>query len=286
MNRFFLIPNPQKDADLKVTREAACVLLRAGAIVYLRLPYARQLADLSVTSLPEDELPNDAEAIITIGGDGTVLEASRTAMQLGIPLLGINLGRLGYMADVEPAQLSTLVSLLNDQFILRKMMTLRVALQRQGKDWVLPRLAVNDVVFYRPPMGHLVTMGLSSSTSKTVIKYMADGLILATPIGSTAYSLSAGGPVLSSDVAAICATPVCPHSFFNRSLLYSADDTLCVRNLSEEQNITVTIDGRENILLEPGDCVMVERSDIPFYIISLQKKDFISVLQQKMKSAE
>lgn len=286
MKRFFFIPNPKKDADLAITRKAAHVLIEAGATVYLRLPYAGQLADLSVTPIGEGELPTDAEAIITIGGDGTVLEASRTAMQLGIPLLGINLGRLGYMADVEPTQLSALTSLLDDRFSLREMMTLRVTLQRQGKAWILPRLAVNDVVFYRPPMGHLVTMGLSSSASETEIKYMADGLILATPIGSTAYSLSAGGPVLSSEVAAICATPVCPHSFFNRSLLYSADDTLCVRNLSEEQNVTVTIDGRENILLEPGDHVLVERSNIPFYIISLRKKDFISVLQQKMKTAE
>ena len=115
---------------------------------------------------------------------------------------------------------------------------------------------------------------------------MADGLILATPIGSTAYALSAGGPILSSEVEAICATPICPHSFFNRSLLYGATETLCVRNLSEEDNITVTVDGRENIYLEPQDSVIVERSDQPFYIISFDKKDFISVLQQKMKTAE
>ena len=285
MNRFFLIPNPKKDEMLTVTRAAAEVLLNAGAVVYMREPFA-SLCDGRVTRIGENEYPTDAEAIITVGGDGTVLEASRMAMRLQIPLLGINLGRFGYMAELEPQRLCDLRLLMTGAFSLRELMTLRVKLVRQGKEWNLPRMAVNDVVFYRSAIGHMVTLGLSSLSTNNEVKYMADGLILATPIGSTAYALSAGGPILSSEVAAICATPICPHSFFNRSLLYGATETLCVRNLSEEDNITVTVDGRENIYLEPQDSVIVERSDQPFYIISFDKKDFISVLQQKMKTAE
>lgn len=285
MKRFLLIPNPQKDDMLSCTRQAAGILLDAGATVYMRQPFAA-LCDARVTVLPENELPTDAEAIITVGGDGTVLEASRTALRLGIPLLGINLGRFGYMAELEPDRLTDLKRLLNDEFSLRELMTLRVSLIRNGKRWELPRLAVNDVVLYRSSIGHMVTLGLSSVSTKSEVKYMADGLILATPIGSTAYSLSAGGPVLSSEVAAICATPICPHSLFNRSLLYSEHETLCVRNLSERDSISVTIDGRENIYIEPQDSVIVEKSPIPFYNISFDKKDFISVLQQKMKTAE
>ncbi|MBQ8351733.1 MAG: NAD(+)/NADH kinase [Clostridia bacterium] len=285
MNRFFFIPNPKKDDMLTCTRAAAAFLLDAGATVYMREPFAA-LCDVRICAVKEEELPPDAEAIITVGGDGTVLEASRIALRLGIPLLGINLGRFGYMAELEPDHISDLRKLLTDSFSLRELMTLRVTLVRQGKEWVLPRPAVNDVVFYRSSIGHMVTLGLSSVSTKNKVKYMADGLILATPIGSTAYSLSAGGPVLSSEVAAICATPICPHSFFNRSLLYSAGETLCVRNMSDEDGITVTIDGRENLYLEPQDSVIVEQSSTPFYIISFDKKDFISVLQQKMKTAE
>lgn len=285
MKRFFLIPNPQKDDMLSCTRAAAVVLLDAGATVYMQEPFAG-LCDARISKIKEGELPPDAEAIITVGGDGTVLEASRIALRLGIPLLGINLGRFGYMAELEPERLADLCKLLSDDYSLRELMTLRVSLVRKGQTWVLPRLAVNDVVFYRSAIGHMVTLGLSSVSTKSEVKYMADGLILATPIGSTAYSLSAGGPVLSSEVAAICATPICPHSFFNRSLLYSASEILCVRNLSAEDGITVTIDGRENMYLEPQDSVIVERSETPFYIISFHKKDFISVLQQKMKTAE
>ena len=285
MNRFFLMPNPKKDEELAVTRKAAALLLDAGATVYMREPFA-SLCDARVCALAEGELPPDAEALITVGGDGTVLEGARTAIRLGIPLLGINLGRLGYMAELEPDRLDDLRRLLEDSFLLRELMTLRVTLVRKGKPWPIPRLAVNDVVFYRSAIGHVVTLGLSSLSTKNEVKYMADGLILATPIGSTAYSLSAGGPVLSSEVAAICATPICPHSFFNRSLLYGAQEVLCVRNMSVEDGITVTVDGRENIFLEPQDSVLVERSQTPFYIISFDKKDFISALQQKMKTAE
>lgn len=285
MNRFFIIPNLQKDEGLCVTRAAASVLLDAGATVYMRAPLAA-VCDGRIIELEESALPTDAEAVITVGGDGTVLEASRIALRLRVPLLGINLGRLGYMAELEPDRLEELHRLLRDDFSLRELMTLRVSLERNGQRWELPRLAVNDVVFYRSSIGHVVTLGLSSVSTKNEVKYMADGLILATPIGSTAYSLSAGGPVLSSEVSAICATPICPHSFFNRTLLYGDGETLRVRNLAEDDNITVTIDGRENIYLEPQDCVVVEKAPVAFYIISFDKKDFISVLQQKMKIAE
>ncbi len=285
MNRFFMIPNLQKDEGLCVTRAAASVLLDAGATVYMRAPLAT-VCDRRIIELEESALPTDAEAVITVGGDGTVLEASRIALRLRVPLLGINLGRLGYMAELEPDRLEELHRLLQDDFSLRELMTLRVSLERNGQRWELPRLAVNDVVFYRSSIGHVVTLGLSSVSTKNEVKYMADGLILATPIGSTAYSLSAGGPVLSSEVSAICATPICPHSFFNRTLLYGDGETLRVRNLAEDDNITVTIDGRENIYLEPMDCVVVEKAPVSFHIISFDKKDFISVLQKKMKIAE
>ncbi|MBO5050666.1 MAG: NAD(+)/NADH kinase [Clostridia bacterium] len=285
MNRFFMIPNLQKDEGLCVTRAAASVLLDAGATVYMRAPLAT-VCDRRIIELEESALPTDAEAVITVGGDGTVLEASRIALRLRVPLLGINLGRLGYMAELEPDRLEELHRLLQDDFSLRVLMTLRVSLERNGQRWELPRLAVNDVVFYRSSIGHVVTLGLSSVSTKNEVKYMADGLILATPIGSTAYSLSAGGPVLSSEVSAICATPICPHSFFNRTLLYGDGETLRVRNLAEDDNITVTIDGRENIYLEPMDCVVVEKAPVSFHIISFDKKDFISVLQKKMKIAE
>lgn len=285
MKRFFLIPNPKKDQTLEVTRASAELLLNAGATVYIREPYAAA-CDSRVSAVKETELPTDAEALIAIGGDGTVLEASRIALRLRIPLLGINLGRLGYMAELEPEQITELRRLLSNDYAIRELMTLRVTLVRRGQRWELPRFAVNDVVFYRSTIGHVVTLGLSSLSSKKEVKYMADGLILATPIGSTAYSLSAGGPVLSSEVAAICATPICPHSFFNRSLLYGEKEVLCVRNMSGEDGITLTVDGRENICLEPQDSVVVERSPLSLQIISFDKKDFISVLHQKMISAE
>ncbi len=282
MKKFFLIPNPQKDPLLEVTRQAVDILLEGGATVYMQSPYADAYG-ARVLALEKDMLPKDADAIITVGGDGTVLEASRLAMRLHIPLLGINMGRMGYMAELEVDRISDLRRLLEDDYILRRLMTLRVSLLRGDRMWELPRLAVNDVVFYRSMIGHVVTLGMSTANCENEVTYMADGLIIATPIGSTAYSLSAGGPVISSDLEALCVTPICPHSFFNRSLIYGPHEVLRVQNLSSEDHITVTVDGRENIHLEPQDSMVIERAETPFSIISFEKKGFAGVLQQKMK---
>lgn len=266
---------------MRVTKEVITFLLDEGATVYLSSSYAELEKD-GVVLLKEGEQPADVECVITIGGDGTVLDASRIAIRQNIPLLGINLGRLGYLAELEPEQLGTLKRLITGGYAVKKRMVLKVTLNRRGHQWVMPRMPVNDVVFYRSAIGHVVSLALVQKDSKG-IEYLADGLILSTPVGSTAYSLSAGGPILSPEVEAVCATPICPHSFYNRSLVFDIGRPLCVHNTSDTDSITVTMDGRENFLLEPGDSVTVEQAPVSLRLIAFDERNFLDLLRNKMK---
>ena len=281
LTKFYLIPNRKKDVDLSVTKQVMALLLDEGATVYLPPSYV-ELEQDGVILLKEGEQPADVECVITVGGDGTVLDASRIAMRRNIPLLGINLGRLGYLAELEPGQLHTLKKLITGGYAVKERMVLKVTLNRRGQEWMMPRMPVNDVVFYRSAIGHVVSLSLTQENSDG-IEYLADGLILSTPVGSTAYSLSAGGPILSPEVEAVCATPICPHSFYNRSLIFDVGRPLCVRNTSDTDSITVTMDGRENFLLEPGDSVTVERAPVSLRLIAFEERNFLDLLRTKMK---
>ena len=287
MKRFFLIPNPQKDADLAVTRRVLEVLCKIdGCTVYMQEPYLRLCDGEKVFVCPDGECPADAEAVLTIGGDGTVLSASRIALRRNIPLLGINLGRLGYLAELDADRVEELVRLANDDFIVRDVMVLKTSLKRGDKIWQMPRLSVNDIIFYRSATGHMIDLTLEEDGSGSM-HYLADGLVLATPTGSTAYALSAGGPILPGTFDCISATPVCPHSFFNRTVIFDGGATLTVRNNAPGgESVLVTLDGHENFMMEPYDEVIVERAPVRLAVLSPDKRNFLKTLRKKMRLTE
>lgn len=280
MKSFYLIPNPEKDFDLAVSRQALAVLLAGGATVYMDEQYAVRCE--GATPYPTEGDPEGLEAILTVGGDGTVLSASRTAIRLRVPLFGINLGRVGYLAELEPDRLSELSRLCEDKCSVRSVMTLRVRLLREGREWLLPRRVINDVVIQRAATDPSATISLSTE-GESEITYLADGLIVSTPSGSTAYSLAAGGPVLSPSLDAICATPICPHTFFNRAILFDANRELTIRNVGRAERLMVTLDGRETIELAQGEALLINRAHTTLKILSLEDYDFLGVLKRKIK---
>ena len=287
MKRFFLIPNPQKDKDLSVTRRVLAVLREIeGSTVYMQEPYLTLCDGERVFVCPDGECPPDAEAVLTIGGDGTVLNASRIALRRGIPLLGINLGRLGYLAELDADRLEELRRLADDSFVRRDVMVLKTSLKRGDKIWQMPRLSVNDIIFYRSATGHMIDLTLVEDGSGSM-HYLSDGLVIATPTGSTAYALSAGGPILPGTFDCISATPVCPHSFFNRTVIFDGGATLTVRNnASGGENVLVTLDGHENFMMEPQDEVILERASVRLAVLSPDKRNFLKTLRKKMRLTE
>ncbi len=281
MKTFFLYPNEHKDRGLRVTRCVAEALLALGGEVFAATEHLSLLPTGTVCADLQD-LPQNTDAILSIGGDGTVLAASETALLRDLPLLGINLGRRGYLAALEPTELEKLKALFMEDFYIRELIVLRISYTEKGQEHTISHAAVNDVVFHRSSIGNTVGLAFSYE-GESAVSYRGDGLILSTPTGSTAYSLSAGGPILAPGIAGITATPVCPHSFFNRPIVFGTEKRLAVYNSSEEDPVHVSVDGRANFLLHPGECVRVGADPRPLRLLAFEPYDFLGTLYKKMK---
>ena len=235
--------------------------------------------------LPLDSLYSEADILIVLGGDGTILEVARRAAQRGTPILGINLGRLGYMAELELGELSMLDRLFDGNYTLEKRAMLRVELLSANGELRSFSYALNDAVISNGSISRIVDLSLSEG-GVPVATYRADGLIIATPTGSTAYSMSAGGAVVDPRVSCVCVTPICPHSFIARPLIFSDDAVLEVRNIcAREKMLYLTVDGRMNFELYRNQTVRITKSHLQTNLIRLKSCGFYMKLRQKMGNA-
>ncbi len=235
--------------------------------------------------LPLDAVYAEADILIVLGGDGTILEAARRATHRGTPILGINLGRLGYMAEMEMSELHLLSKLFSEEYDLEKRAMLRVELLAGGELRSFC-YALNDAVICNGSVSRLVDLELSESGSK-VGTYRADGLIISTPTGSTAYSMSAGGAIVDPKVPCFCVTPICPHSFMSRPLVFADSSVLEVRNTCvREKMLYLTVDGKINFELYRNQVVRISKSSIYTNLIRLKSDGFYKKLYQKMGNSQ
>ena len=279
----YLCPNGGKDDGFTVSREVAGFLLDRGATVAVPDALLPAFAGISVRRISESP---DPELILTLGGDGTVLAASSDALARDIPLLGINMGRLGFLAELETDQLSKLEALFTGDYTVTYRMTLSVSVDLGEGETPLTQNPLNDVVFSHD-RGDGLTMLELRDQNDNVILYHADGLIIATPSGSTAYTLSAGGPIVDDSMDALCVTPVCPHSFFNRSVIFGRNTVLSVENRSPYgRDAIVSLDGRECLRLPFGSVLTVKPSNRPLKMLCLDRHAVLSTLNRKMQMAD
>ncbi len=273
MKNIVLISNRKKDKDLSISESIAELLVKAGVKVY---------SDAGICGcISYTEFPTDAEAIVVIGGDGSVIDASVKAIEADIPIVGVNLGKVGYLSEVEPENIFVLNRLLTDDFAVENKMLLTATHIKNGVYEKSERLAVNDVV-----ISHNTCLGISDfkllNKSGSYIKYRADGLIFSTPQGSTAYSLSAGGPIISHNLLSILVTPICPHSFFARSVVFSPNECIKIEN-SGDTPLTVSIDGRKFAELASGEECLVEASEKHLKMITFAENNTNSALFGRLK---
>ena len=278
MKRIALLPNPKKDPTLRVTKNIADRLLAQGAILSLPPEYRG-----AFPTLASEDFPGDPELILVIGGDGSILDASVDAIARGVPVLGVNLGRLGYLAELDPDHPELLDRLFTGDYTVREEMLLTVSILREGREIPSPRYAVNEVFASHDSAVGLATLKLLTAGGESV-SYRADGLIFSTPIGSTAYSLSAGGPIVAHSVPSITVTPVCPHSFFNRSIVFSPREEL--RLSAGEVPLGLSVDGRPFDTLYPGERCVIRRADCSLKLLTFRKNDTFSALFAKMRKLE
>ncbi len=237
----------------------------------------------SVCRVERNELTRETDLIIVLGGDGSILTAARSSSFAGVPILGINLGRLGYMSELEADELSQLEKLFTGEYTIQHRSMLDVSIRRANGTVQGRCIALNDAVV-TGSIAKMIEFELWER-EEIVTSYRADGLIVATPTGSTAYSLSAGGPVIDPRTDCICVTPVCPHSLTAKPMVFAGDAKLGIKNIHvRDKKLLLTVDGKMTYDLYRGDVVQIEKSNTETKLIRLSSQGFYNTLRQKMNA--
>lgn len=282
MKKIVIIPNVNKNGVYDASKQVSEIFSKNGAKAYIDERYAKEYEELFSTY---KEFPSDADLIIVIGGDGSVIDASVLAVEYDIPILGINLGNLGYLAEIEPESIAVLDKLFSGEYTIEEKMLLtseKISLDKTRTK--ASRLAVNDVIISHESYLGVAEFMLITQDNENV-KYRADGIIFSTPAGSTAYSLSAGGPVVDHGINSILVTPICPHSFFNRSIIFNENSHLLIKNTGKS-SLKISIDGRLFDVLEIGEECLVSKSDKKLKMLAFNENNMFSTLFSKMKKIE
>ena len=272
----------QEKAD--VAAEAAARFLALGANLILPT-YARGIIEEGegVRFVSPDRMYDNVDLVVVVGGDGTVLEAARRAAPRDIPILGINKGRLGYMTSLEVSEMDLIEKVMSGDYYFEDRMMLDIELRHNGKPLYVSR-ALNDAVISNGSIARIVDMQVKAD-GRNVGTYRADGLIITSPSGSTAYSLSAGGPILAPNSPVICVTPICPHSFKDRPIVFSDSSVIEVKNICDrEPYLYLTIDGRINIRVMRNQTVRVSKSEKIAKLLRVKEHNFYEDLCSKLGS--
>jgi len=247
-----------------------------------------QMADCVDGSAPEESLPiaemaERVELMVVLGGDGTLLHAARHFIGSDTPILGINLGRLGFLTDTPVGSMFDVVEdILAGNLKTKRHFSLQAEVWR-GDDKLAEGVAMNDVVIERSAHPRLISFEMAVR-NQFVFRMRADGLILATPAGSTAYALSAGGPIIHPEVEAIAVVPVCPHTLSNRPIVVPADDVIQLRLVESPLNAAVNLDGNELMQLMEGDRLVI-RKGADILLVYLPDRHYFEVLRSKLNWA-
>lgn len=222
----------------------------------------------------------NCDIVITIGGDGTIIHKAKHAARFSKPILGINLGKIGFVAGIEPTEIDKLEQLIKGKYTVEKRMMLSVNVKKG--ETTRKFYALNDVVITKGVYSGLVNLNVTLNNDE-ITKYVADGIILATPTGSTAYSLSAGGPVIEPSMKCILLTPICQHSMFSRPVIFGENSKINITAKTREKDESVlSIDGGRPIIISDRDLVSVEAAKMTVSLIKLKNQNFYKVLNSKL----
>lgn len=278
--RVGLMPNLRKERAWEATREVLRFLEGLGAAVVL--------PEREASELGRPELGNSLEALaetidvaIVLGGDGTLLSAAKPLARTGKPLLGINLGHLGFLSEVEIGEAEgALDQLVRGDYRVEDRMMLEATVVRRGREQER-FVALNDVTINRGTLARIITLEAVAGDER-IERFRGDGLIVATPTGSTAYSLAAGGPLVVPQLEAILLTPICPHTLYARSLVLPSDSRLEIRVLATSEEAALTVDGEAGPPLGTGDEVRFARSALKTRLVRVKPSGFFRVVHTRL----
>lgn len=286
MDKFYIITNRDKDQNLRFTEEIVQYLKEHGKKCQVQQAERRVEGEYHYTD--PALIPEDTQCILVLGGDGTLLQAARDVVHREIPMLGINLGTLGFLAEIDKTSIYTaLDKLFADDYEIEERMMLTGTVWR-GDKITGQDVALNDIVISRvgPP---LRVIGFNNYVNDGYLNsYNADGIIIATPTGSTGYSLSCGGPIISPNAAMTVMTPIAPHTLNTRSIIFPEDDVITVE-LGEgrrqiQENGLASFDGDVEVPMATGDRIVIKKASVSVKILKLNHLSFVEVLRQKMSN--
>lgn len=284
MKKVCIISNDFKDKGLQMTNRISRFLEERGCEAVVAM--TKWDFDTEKWTKPEG-IPADAECILVLGGDGTLLQAARNSYGMNIPLLGINLGTLGFLTEVDEEHLeSSLQQLLDGDYAVEDRMMLEGTVIT--KDGEVSSIALNDIVVNRT--GSLQIVRFDVWLNNALLKrYNADGCIVSTPTGSTGYNLSAGGPVIDPTSDAMVMTNICPHNLFNRGVVLSGNKLITIvipgDRQGRNQQVEATFDGCFKVKLNTGDCINITMAPCTTKIIRLEPTSFMEILHKKMSQS-
>lgn len=283
IKNIIILPNPERDTLLHYTKNIADIALSSGVNVYADEKFAQKLQNKNITFLPQEKLfETEADTAIVLGGDGSMLDACEKAAPAGIPVLGVNLGNLGFLTTIEKNEIDKLSEVFKNGFETEERMMLNVCVKDGSVETCFTVL--NEVTITSSVCSKIASLELKCGES-VALSCLADGVIIATPTGSTAYSLSAGGPMIDPSLEIICVTPVCPHSLTTRPLVFAPSATLTARGKTNCQNnsgILVTPDGKEGLLVSEKAEITITMSPLKTKLATVNKHRFFDILSNKM----
>lgn len=286
MKKVILTPNPYRDRDFQTVRRASAILREAGMEVRLCLPFEVDRSyelpkDLRFSKL-EREL-SWADMIICFGGDGTILHMSKTATRAGLPILGVNIGTMGFIAELESTELDQLKRLATGDYSIDKRMMLDVTVQRD-RDILFHDICLNDVVITKGAVARIVHLAVECDGVQAM-ECGGDGVIVSTPTGSTAYNLSAGGPIVEPEAHSILVTPICAHDMASRCMVSSDRRVIQIKlTHNARRNAYLSVDGGKSVRLSMGDVTTVKKSNLQTKLIRLKDRSFYDVVNQKFRN--
>jgi NAD+ kinase len=276
-----LIVNNEKDKCLEITRKLINYLKENNIEVFVSkeiIKYLNNIKGISVFSPPYKNI----DMVFSLGGDGTLLRAARLVSVKGIPICGINLGGLGFLTQIGVRELNKYLNLiLEDSYQIEDRMMLSGYILRKNEK-IIPFYCLNDIVVAKKLFARLIHVE-TYINDEYVIHYSADGLVVSTSTGSTAYSLSAGGPIVYPNLKTMIITPICPHTLSARALVVNHKDILKIIVLSKGEDVLLTIDGQQGIDLEENDTIIIQESRHKTKLVTFSEKSFYGVLRKKLK---
>ncbi len=287
MKRVILTPNPYRDANFTTVREAMRILSDNGMEPRLCLPFE---VDRSFT-LPRDlrfhrldrEI-DSADLVICFGGDGTILHMAKFATRHGVPILGINIGTMGFIAELESTELEQLSRLASNDYTIDRRMMLDVTVQRE-RDILFHDISLNDVVITKGAVARIINLAVSCDGVQAM-ECAGDGVIVATPTGSTAYNLSAGGPIMEPEAKSILVTPICAHDITSRSMVSSDQRQIAVTlTKNARRNAYLSVDGGKAVKMNMGDVATIKKSNMETKLIRLKNRSFYDIVSAKFRSS-